>query len=403
MASKLEEYIKNGENDLIREYLQNIFWNASKGNYIRKEDFPYADLECLIESDNDKIRKWAYYVTCFYSNKKILETLKKNIFEEKNELIRSWMFATAYKTRSNSDLYEELLKKDIGLSSNTISLIEDLFQNGNNNTNIDKGFIKEVIHNDSMIDKSWLTFNYKYKPDIIGKNFKNVIPMEYISDLTKLSNISDSNENLFQVEEYALSALSYYSPRFSFSKCVKFKIDDITKRNSDPRKWAYTLFWKDLKFVNDHFDFARDIISSKRLKIKDREGIAKGLFDHYIYNKELERYIIDWYMREDDVLCQKHLKRYMSKYKNNSTEFRNQVEETTTNTESLSSSYTIIQNGTGNIVQVGNNNNVESLKKSFYTQKLQLIINKLYLPFRNLNGGQNFQCKFDIRKLFKKL
>ena len=28
---------------------------------------------------NDKIRKWAYYATCFYSNENIIETLKKNI------------------------------------------------------------------------------------------------------------------------------------------------------------------------------------------------------------------------------------------------------------------------------------------------------------------------------------
>ncbi|GIM62183.1 hypothetical protein ACF3OE_01375 [Capnocytophaga canis] len=357
MKSELEKHIKSGENDLIREHLQNMFWDASKGHYIRKEDVPFAELEYLIESDNDKIRKWAYYVTCFYSNKKILTTLEENILQEKDELIRSWMFATAYK--SNTLLYQKLkYKKDIGLSSKTISLIENLFQQSNN-TDINKSFIKEVLENDSMVDKSWLTFNYKYKPDITMANlkyYKSVVPMDYISELTNLSKILDSDKNLFQVEEYALSALSHYSPRFSFSGCVKFKIDDIEKRDSDPRKWAYTLFWKDLKFVKKNIDFVKEIMSAERLKTKDREGLAKGLFDHYIYNKALERDIIEWHLREYDSLCKKYLIEYMRKYKSYSAEFSNQVEDKTTNIEKQQTSYTIIQVGIGNKAQIGNNN-----------------------------------------------
>lgn len=359
MKSELEKHIKSGENDLIREHLQNMFWDASKGHYIRKEDVPFAELEYLIESDNDKIRKWAYYVTCFYSNKKILTTLEENILQEKDELIRSWMFATAYK--SNRELYHNLKnKKDIGLSSITIALIENLFQRSNNTSDINDTFIDKILKNDSMLDKFWLTFFYKYRPYIAQTN-KNIVSTDYISQLTNLSGALDSDKKLFQVEEYALSALNHYSPHFSFAKYVKFKRYNIEKRNSDPRKWAYNLLWKDSKLVKKEPDFMRDLMFAKKLKTKDREGLAKGLFDHYGYNRVLERDIIEWYENEDDILCQKYLREYMKKYKKYSAEFRNQVEGKTKGVEKRQWLYKIFnfQLGIGNIFQTGNDNNIE--------------------------------------------
>ncbi len=357
MRAELKKYIKSGANELIREHLQNIFWNATKGYYIRKEDFPFAELEYLIKSNHDKIRKWAYYVTCVYPNEKILTTLKENILQEKDGLIRSWMFTTAYK--SNAKLYHILKdKKDIGLSSKTIILIENLFQTSNNSSDINDAFIKEVLNNDSMLDKFWLTFFYKYRPYIAQTN-KNIVSTDYISELTNLSGVLDSDKRLFQVEEYALSALNHYSPHFSFSKCVKFKIDDIEKRNSDPRKWAYNLLWKDSKFVNKNLDFVRDIIFAEKLKTKDREGLAKGLFDHYSYDKALERDIINWYIRENDILCQKYLKEYMRKHKKYSAEFRNQVGmEAVDKKEGETSKANSIQIGINIKNQQGNNNNM---------------------------------------------
>lgn len=358
--SSLKDYIENGQDDLIREYLQNMFWNATKHNYIRREEVPYKQLEYLITSKNDKIRKWAYYATCFYSNENIIETLKKNIFNEKNELIRSWMVATARK--ANIGLYEELKKNtDINLSLETINLIEDLFSYSNNTT-IDKKFMDRVINNDSMLDKFWLTFNYKYKPYIRKIEYDYTLFMGYISKLTNLTTVSSTDKQLFQVEEYALSALCHYTPcsNFSFSEHVDFNIDDIKKRDPAPRKWAYTLFWKDNDYVNKNIDCAIENIDGKPMETKDREGFAKGLSDYYDYNEDLEFPIVEWYLQEDNILCKKYLCEYMRKHKKKSNEFAKQVEDSTTNIEKNQT--TIIQKGDNNIAQIGNNNTINLIE-----------------------------------------
>lgn len=355
MESKLKEYDSMKDADLIRAYLQDMFWDATKGIFPRKDDVPYDMLEKLIESKDDKIRKWAYYVACFFSNGKILDTLKKNIRDEKNKLIQSWMLAAACCAKVN--LYEELKKKDLGLPQNTICLIENLFRDGCNDAAINKRFIDDVLWGESEIDKCWLTFNYKYKPYICGAGSNEVISMEHISFLTNISQNSHDDPALLHVEEYALSALCHYDPYgcFSFSKSVEFDIRDIHKRHPGPRKWAYNLFWKDADYVNAHLGDAKEYIKGNPLGDKDREGFAQGLSAHYGFNKELETLIVRWFMHEDHALCRKHLLNYMARHQHQSDMFRKQVEEEQSHVEQPQS-VTILQLGFGLNAQVGNGN-----------------------------------------------
>ena len=338
------ECINSEQVDLIRVALQNIFWNACKNNRISERDFPYSRLESLIKSRDSKIRKWAYYVSCFYRNKQILNILKNDIKDEEDELIRSWMFAVAY--RSSDEVYKYLKTRvDVGLSENTITLLENLFKRSSVKS-VDKFFIERVLSNESMIDKCWLTFYYKYRYEISNYLEKEAVAIEYITALISQSHETNSDENsaLAQVEEYALSALCYYSPNFSFFNSVRFgedgrgKVEDeIKKMRLGPRKWAYTLIWKDPCFVKENLDFVKELMPAQVLGSKDREGLAKGLLDYYDYNKDLERDILDWYSLEygmgDNILCETYLFLYMQKHQEKSPEFKNQVKENRKNRE----------------------------------------------------------------------
>lgn len=329
MEYRLISYVKSNSEEQIRYALQNLFWNATKGVYIPKHLFPFDRLEELILSKNDKVRKWAYYVTCFYCNIKIFNKAKVNIFLEENELIRSWMLATIY--TYDFHFYKNFIrKKDVGLSENSVHLLTNLFHRNEDEFKIDKKFLNKVVDSDDILAKFWLTFFYKYRPYIEKKDFRrynNQIPKCFISCMTNLTNTSNIETRLFEVEEYALSALNHYCPDFSFNKDVKFNIGDIDKKKSNPRKWAYTLIWKDAVFIKRNLDFVKDLMFANKLKLKDREGFAKGLFDNGTFDKQLESNIIEWYLKEDDIIVTEYLKNYMKKNIGKSLEFHKQIQE----------------------------------------------------------------------------
>ena len=319
MEHRLIKHLESESEELIRYALQNMFWNAAKQDRLPKQIVPFQKLEEFINHSNSKIRKWAYYATCFYCNDKIADTVEKNIVLEENELIRSWMLATIY--AYNSKIYKNIIqKKEIGLSGNTIQLLTGLFGN-KDGFSINKSFLNQIIGSENVLEKFWLTFFYKYNPFIKGCEAK--VPIQYITDLTGLA---ETDKKVCEVEEYALAALNMYSPNFSFKKDVKFKIEDIKKIDKNPRKWAYTLLWKDKTLIKNNLDFIIDMMFAKNLDDKDREGFAKGLSDNYIFNKDLEINIIDWYLKEENQIISEYLVNYMTRHKKQSKEFSKQVE-----------------------------------------------------------------------------
>jgi hypothetical protein len=318
MEHSLIKYFESESEEVIRYALQNMFWNTAKQGRFPKHIVPFKKLEQFINHSNSKIRKWAYYATCFYCNDKIADTVEKNIVSEENELIRSWMLATIY--TYNSKTYSRIIqKREIGLSGNTIQLLTGLFGN-KEGSSIDKSFLNQIISSDNALEKFWLTFFYKYNPFI--KGCETEIPIQYITDLTGLA---ETDKKLCEIEEYALAALNMYSPKFSFKKDVKLKIEDIGKMDENPRKWAYTLLWKDNTLIKNNLDFVKNMMFAKNLDDKDREGFAKGLSDHYIFNKDLVNNIEDWYIKEENPIVSEYLVNYMKRHKERSKEFRKQI------------------------------------------------------------------------------
>lgn len=340
MEYRLITHVKSDSEEQVRYALHNLFWNATKGQYIPKHLFPFDRLKELISSKNDKVRKWAYYVTCFYCNDEIFNEAKDDIFSEKNELIRSWMLATIYTYDIH---YYKQIKGDIGLSDNSIKLLTNLFHPNGDGFQIDKLFMKSIIDGENIIDKFWFTFYYKYKPDIERNTiYKGEIPTNYIRVLTNLTSPTDTNTMLFETEEYALSALHHNCPEFSFEKNVGFDISDIEKRNCNPRKWAYTLLWKDRDFIKKNIDFIQKLMYARTLELKDREGFAKGLLENRTFYEKLGDNVVEWYLKENDPIILELLRSYMEEHKMQSKAFYEQVEiNTCKNTETTKVYYII--------------------------------------------------------------
>jgi len=318
--SLLISHIESKSEERIRYALQKLFWSATRYSYIPRHHVPYSKLEEFIEHKSDKIRLWAYYVTCHYCNNNILEITKKNILTEKNLLIRSWMLATIKNYEFNS--FNLMIRKDLGLPEATVEFIKHFFREKRYETIENKVFLDKVMGSDNMLDKRWLTMFYKYKPYML-KQEKGVIPIEYITDLTYLCGTNDE----FNVAESALSGLYSFSPMFSFKEHVSFQIQNIEKICPDQQKWAYTLIWKDQSLINNNIDFVREIMFAKKINSKNREGLAKGLLENGTFQKELEDDIIEWYLKETDyIINSEYLWTYMQNNKSFSEKFRRQVE-----------------------------------------------------------------------------
>lgn len=212
--------------NIITVGLQELFFLLESG-YILLPDCRVQLDGCLLSiiknNKNARIRRWAYMVSSFGTNRLIINAAKQNLKFETDDENKTWIVALISKVLTYDEFVSEMKKQDVGLTWNNIMLSTYLFSDY---PSLDKHVLKKIISNgDDYLSLFWIGSIEAYHHIRSRCKKDNIASMPNLLELT-----SHYNPN---VAKHYIGAL-WKQDSLSISK-MKINYRDYKNMNFEPK------------------------------------------------------------------------------------------------------------------------------------------------------------------------